>query len=605
MTALLGVDVSRYQSPPLPWGAWVAGGLQVAVVQLTHGTAPEPHAAEHLAGAVAAGVPCIGGYHYLMPGDGTTQAVKFLDAFMGKYQFAALDVEEPGVSAADVIQWINWYSHGEFRPLLLYGNYSGLVPILNAHPELKRYGIWWAQYAAHDTPPAYLHIVGWQKLGSAPGFVGHLAPYADAIDLTDWFEWPDGRTTTMPKVMVPRGSLIAIHAINPGDTLKLVVEAVLAGVPYAAVKILNDAAALMQVKQASPTTWCYLRYFDPADDSLQGLDDWSIQNEIDWCTRVLFKIYSQITAEQCKWVDWACAWNEEDPPGQWGYQKLGETFLRLGQMNEARRAAGQTYVKLSFGCLAQGTPELWEMDELIATGLFAWMKAHGYSWDVHEGWFPGQALEQGMGDSLPSDSAHNHPGGGDVPAIAGSGSGNFRFVWMFEGKLRPLGQLVPLLIGEFYPQKPGQLDSYLWYDTHAAEYEYLTGFALYNFGHTDDWPDLTPDYLALRQHRIDIRSRINGPKDTTMPVTFTDPDFAALVALVEKYKPAPLWKVGDTALAVANPIQLYDAAHNASGKPRADYTSTIDVFAVSADGQWLQVLQSPALYVRAADVKHR
>lgn len=63
------------------------------------------------------------------------------------------------------------------------------------------------------------------------------------------------------------------------------------------------------------------------------------------------------------------------------------------------------------------------------------------------------------------------------------------------------------------------------------------------------------------------------------------------------------WHVGDVAVAVANPLQLYDAAHNASGKPRPDYSSDQNVLAVSPDGQWLKVFASPEYWVRSADVK--
>lgn len=412
-----------------------------------------------------------------------------------------------------------------------------------------------------------------------------------------------------------KGSLIGIHAINPGDTLAYAIAAVLAGAPLAGVKIMNDAEALAQVKQASPETYCYLRYFNPTDDSLQGIDDWSPANEDEWCDRVLLKIYGQITMEQCKWIDAVSAWNEEDPPPPgWGYQKLGQTFLKLGAKNEARRLQGLPYVKLAFGCLAQGTPELWEMDELIATGLFAWMQAHDYPWDDHEGAFAWQQITEGMGDSLPSTPAIKAlgPGHGDVPAIPGSGSGSFRFVWMFEGKLRPLGQLVKLIIGEWYPGVLGQLERYWWYDDHASLFEYVVFFAGYNFGHTPDWPDLEADYNnpAFKQHRIDIKDRINGG---LMPTEITDPDLIALhdhhdaegIILAKYPRPVavPLWHVGDKTIAAVDPIVVYKDMLGTIHDTRHSGTSIIDIVGVPTDVSWVQVFLAPPLYCHSADLK--
>lgn len=617
-----GVDLAKYQNPfALPYPAWIADGLEVVVVQVTHGLELEPVAEEHLAVAAAARVPHIAAYHWLKHGSGTAQAQLFLAHSPGWIEFSVLDVEEEGVTAADVIYFCAYHESATARPLVLYGN-NALAAILSAHPELRRFAVWYAGYPTFPNPcrlppypaprnvPASLQgIVGaWQYAGDN----GVWEPFRAPIDRSVWYEIP-GVSATMPAVMVPRGSLVGIHAIEPGDTLKQVVQAVKDGAPWAAVKQLNDAAAAMQYKIASPSTWVYLRYFNPADDSLQGLDEWSPDNEDEWCIRVLYKIYSQITAEQCRYVDWACAWNEEDPPGKWGYKKLGETFLKLGRMNEARKAAGLTYVKLAFGCLAQGTPELWEIDQLVDTGLFAWMHDHFYSWDVHEGAFAWQTIDEGYQSAMPStpEIAALGPGHGDVPAIPGSGSGSFRFVWTFERRLRPLGQLVPLLIGEWYPGVPGQLDRYWWYDDRLSQFEYVTGFACYNFGPTPDWPDLTADFTApaFVNHRVGKRDRINGG---LMPTNVADADLNALHdhhdaegVILAKYPRVSLWRVGDVAIAVANPLQLYDGAHNATGLPRPNYFVDQTVLAVSADGNWLKVFASPEYWVRAADVRHK
>jgi len=210
--AALGVDISRWQPTDLPWRAWVAGGLQVALVQVTHGPNLEPHAGEHLANAHEAHVPTIGAYHYLMPSGAAFQAAAFTAALPPYVSFAALDVEEPGLADYDVLEFCTAYARTCALPLVLYGNYSGLEPILNAHPNLKLYPVWWAEYRdnlpatqppyAAPHPPAGLNVVAWQWTGH-----GRLPPYAGDIDLSTWYSLPGA-----PMPTTNRGCLIGGHA---------------------------------------------------------------------------------------------------------------------------------------------------------------------------------------------------------------------------------------------------------------------------------------------------------------------------------------------------------------------------------------------------------
>lgn len=210
---ILGVDVSSSQPTRLPWAAWAADGLQVAVIQITHGAAPEPRAAEHLAAAYAAGLRNIGAYHYLLPGNGARQHLYFdlqLQT-MAPYvrdpriTFCALDVEEPGITAQDVLDFCQAYTDPQ-RPLLLYGNYSLLVGILDQQPALKRYPIWWSEYGpmrpnateppyAAPNPPAGLHLAGWQWGGDNAIW----PPYGGAIDRSVWYEVPGAQPASLPE----------------------------------------------------------------------------------------------------------------------------------------------------------------------------------------------------------------------------------------------------------------------------------------------------------------------------------------------------------------------------------------------------------------------
>ncbi len=130
-----GIDVSRYQNPfALPYPAWIADGLRVVGIQVSHGPGPAPVAAEHLAVALAAHVPILFAYHYLTPGQIAQQVTVFLAALDPAFQFAALDVEDPDLTAEMILGWVKLFISKSKLPLVLYGN-NLLAAAVAKYPE--------------------------------------------------------------------------------------------------------------------------------------------------------------------------------------------------------------------------------------------------------------------------------------------------------------------------------------------------------------------------------------------------------------------------------------------------------------------------------------
>lgn len=217
MANLPGVDVSENQAAALPWSEWYAAGYRVAVARAAIGFRADPHFARYVAEAGAAGF-VVGAYHailghaYYAP---VKQAADFLALITPGVTFLVLDIEAPGVSAADVLAFVGYVEAHSALPLVLYGN-NDLAAIVAAHPELKRLGVWWAEYGPgkptsappYPAPhvPAGLRVVAWQFAGDNGG----LKPYQGPIDLSLWYERPGA--VAVPPVDGAATLRAAIHA---------------------------------------------------------------------------------------------------------------------------------------------------------------------------------------------------------------------------------------------------------------------------------------------------------------------------------------------------------------------------------------------------------
>ena len=497
--------------------------------------------------------------------------------------------------------------------------------------------------AAHTRVKIYTSRNAWLTITTDPAWgkdyenwIAHYNSTISAPDVPDgwtWSWWQYGqqlfngkpidvsRENVMAMVFEnPTGDYIGIHSIEPGNTLKQVQDAAAAGTRIPAVVQLNDAAAAAGYAPYVDSAFC--RYYSADDDSLQGVDDWTDDDMSAWSNRRLDAIEHQATDAQIALLRSFLVDNEPDPPEDpiaeepFGdsYSQLAKAFCNLilecEKRNAVRRASGRPEIHLGIGCLPQGVPEWEEMLQLVDYNdgqLFKFIRQYGHIWVCHEGVYQDDPIDKYYGDLIPGS-----------PPVAGAGAYNFRWMYLFS-ILLARGLLVPILIAEFYdgggyPGDPdGHVVRFSWYDVLiAALPREMAACVIAICGFTCNpgpgWTGANYDdfYLSdqLKAYRQKVRERINGV--TNMP-NISDADYAALVTantatagILAKYK---LWRVGDVAIAVANPLQLYDASHNASGAPRPNVTYDINILAVSDDGQWLQV--APALYVRAADVRHK
>lgn len=408
MTTYLGVDVSHYQPVSLPWDAWVANGLSVAVVKLTNGTTLEPRAREHLAGAAAAGVPCLGGYAWLTPGNGRGQCEAFLNALTSQCAFAALDIEQAGLAAVDVLNWVATYNqHIPEFPLVLYGN----SPLVVACAEKLKLGVWWAEYkdnlpaSAPPWPaphvPAGLRVVGWQWTGH-----GRLAPYLGDIDLTTWFEMPN-RSTAMPTPGAGHG----FHGEQTNQIIQIIRRGLALGIHYKGLNSVHNPGRCKDAHDLLPEMDTICRFKFPHTDigerweNGQNVERWDEAEHLACARAQIQLLFDNTNPTERAGVKFYTPgineWNLDNELSDWTC--VGH-HLHLMMDEAERRSAefGQT-IRLAVPGISQGKPEYHQMVEMVKTGCFDRMAARGDLFTIHAGRFPWQDSEAipGLGVVIP------------------------------------------------------------------------------------------------------------------------------------------------------------------------------------------------------------
>jgi GH25 family lysozyme M1 (1,4-beta-N-acetylmuramidase) len=658
MTLARGLDVCGwYQDPAdMDFQGWKKLGFCYLYYQVAIGLRPTPLAQEHRAKARAAGW-LTGPYLEMTKEDGAAQA-RLLIKLRGEGD------ELPDMAAYEYsleVQLhllVNVHDALSPAPLVLYtggpvwtrevvvpgkaARYAGYPLLLAGYPFDTPQGqpapMDWQAVARRSTPdlahaPKVIAPWGrwwaWQHSGqgSLPGYKKFLD--LEVHSMTE-AELRAAYAAPFKEPIVPQGATAVPYIGTPGQSIALYRAAAQAGRPYRLAVILNDGGVAEDLHSmdpvkggCSPDCLTFVRYYNPEDDSLQGLDDWTLSQRTEWCRRVLAKIYANITPSQLPHITWAGAWNEEDPPGPFGYRDLGETFLLLMGMNEARKLQGLSYVKLALLCLSQGTPEYWEMQQLVDTGMFEKAAELGYAIVFHEGVFRGEPIDKGYQVALASTRAKLDAKIFDMPAWPGSGAECFRFVWITEAMLRARGKPVPpVIIGEWYDggtvhgDIASRLAAWTWYDERASQYPYFVGFAGFACW-LPGWEisDLSDVYESklFDQWRAARAQRKNGgaqmPYYTDAQVALLRGQFNGMIAAANTglalLDAGRVFKAGDVVLATVDPFNLYSSA--AATTPvavRHNYQSTDQtVLAVSADGLRLKVFAAPEYWVNARDVK--
>jgi lysozyme len=586
-----GLDVSSWQ-PAMPWTQFAAAGRAFVIVKASEANWVDPHLSLHTQGAKAAGLE-VGWYHFIRPGNGADQARTFNgaayvdDTLLFGCPRYWVDVESGTYMAVTLAEFLSaWQELRLGIPIGIYTGQGAWASVVgHEHTEFGAYPLW---CASNPLPAGWSHAVIQQN-----PVAGHLPGYAGDLDLD---EIPGVKPMTVP--IVAAGPKIGIHSINPGNTLALVQRAVDAGWHWPVVKIINDASVCVGVKATSPATITICRYLNPNPnyEALQGVENWTPDQRAVFAKVSIQHIFDNANTAQLAATDYWGVINE--PVGRGAYTQVGLALIEL--VKEADRRG----VKLALPASPQGVPEWSDYVDWVNTGLFGLMKKGGHILDVHEGVFTDQPIDYGFGDAIPGS-----------PVVSGAGSTNFRHRYLYS-LLESRGEVVPLLVSEFYgggryTNPPSdQLARFAWYDQRARAEPYLLAFLPFTVNPNDGWKnaDYTPTYESpeLWAYIASEKDKPNG--ETIMPFTQTMKDnlLAGTAALAATINAIPVdghvWKAGDVALALADPLSLYTSP-GASNPKQIHVTWDMNVAAVSPDLQWLEVLPAPALWVRSQDVK--
>lgn len=253
MQRLLGVDVSRYQPPNLPWPLWYAFGIRFAYICYGLGYVSDHGAEKHREYARPAGL-LTGGYWVIMDHDVETahfDPVQSARAFVRMLRDddelpPVVDVEALGVNAGLLMAFIKEFER--LRPNLKLVIYTSAYVwgklIGPEHWEFAKYPLWVAGYGIGGLqdpprlPDIWQQYVGWQwrtKRGYLPG-------YANDLDINIW-----DLETVMPTLTEQLQTLIAEAGLAEED---LNVSA--SGVVAAKVKLADMRVRLAGLIPAAP-----------------------------------------------------------------------------------------------------------------------------------------------------------------------------------------------------------------------------------------------------------------------------------------------------------------------------------------------------------------
>lgn len=631
---IIGVDVSKWQPVDLPWAAWVAGGLGVAAVQMTHGEDDEPRGEEHLIAALAAGVPCVGIYHFLLHGNIEEQLAGFASwVVWNGVQFAALDIEAPALTTGDVSLFCSlWEELGIGLPLLLYGN-NALAAAVAAHPWLRKFGIWWASYPAGEarisappagtkpSAPASLHVVGWQFTGT-----GRLLPYTDAIDLSVWDELPTGETP-MPQSTPTRGCLIGFHTQGDSLAVPLAAEYAAAGAPICGCLADEDGGKAIDL-QAHGVRFrgTRLQFPETGDDhdfegGGAGRLGWPEAKKLRYLAGIEYMLTVRLGIGELNaatHLQLGCnEWDGKDID-EWNatldllsrvVDKVNEVSARLMATRGLARP-----LRLLLPIFNAGTPSTSAADGAGAFALYRAISAHPI-WPKMAAGNHAIGCHEGIAFDQPFLRGANTPVEPGAPMPPDGGTVNFRIdtlLWLLWQK----GIQIDYAILEWYDGRhrgqdlEARIDNLIDLDRHLATMGGLWRarcLGYHTFEITSDpnsrwWDqDFTPiwQHPRWKAHYVAVAQRQNGAID--MP-NVSDADYAALVAantqvsaILDKYKPAPasLFRVR-----VLVPVLNIRAGPATTFADVGDATAgqMFDVYEVAASG-WCRIDQTQQRWI--------
>lgn len=359
------------------------------------------------------------------------------------------------------------------------------------------------------------------------------------------------QTYNYPVITV--GGKLGIHSLRPADCLAYISQLKSLGGRFPVVKSVDDVDWLADVKTIDPNIITIARFEIPGvigegANGVEFVDDGDYSEFVD----TLFGPIDQklqIRPDLKAKIDYWEICNEPDPPGADGNRKLAECMIACIQR------ANSMGIKLGLFAFNAGTPEWWELEAIINTGVFAHARDGGHILTWHEAVFGAD----GLGFGAPIDLWHGQP----IPAneaqtewlqLFDSGLQTFNYnrevgnepAWWFEGIAGPLmlrhrflyqrlherGEVIPLVISEIvfgggYAGEIGGTEvaqRALWYEERVKTEYYLLGYLPFTLGGANygwDHQEYNFAYPALIDMMASLKNRPNAPRPPASPTTPT------------------------------------------------------------------------------------
>jgi hypothetical protein len=330
----------------------------------------------------------------------------------------------------------------------------------------------------------------------------HNHAYWDDVRLIDV---DGGEARAWPYPVVAEGSRLGVHGILRSPVLDYVDGAAAGDVSYAVVKAVDNVGWLSEVKEAHPETITVARLTSPIEGCPRVGEPSTDLDEM--ANALMSYILNEISLDPSlrRTVDYWEVINEPDPPEAQGYPRLAELMIKCMERAEMNG------LKLALFSFNYGTPEWFEMEGMVETGVFARAREGGHILATHEGVpGPGDPIDLWWGQTIPG-----------APEVPGAGLLCFRYRFLYH-LLQQRDEVIPLFISEWYADQyqveggtpQDVVAAVRWYDELASEDYWMLGLCPFTVGPTSEWRnkgvDYTFAYPALVDYMREVRDRENA-----------------------------------------------------------------------------------------------
>ena len=373
-----------------------------------------------------------------------------------------------------------------------------------------------------------------------------------------------------PYPITEHGGKIGIHSLQPANCVAYTRQLNQSGARFPVVKAVGDIDWLADIKAIDPEIITIARFEIPGiiGEGVNGIENVNDSDYSVFVNTLFAPIETKLRdrPDMHSIINYWEICNEPDPPDADGWRKLAECMIAC--MVRAERLG----IKLAIFAFNAGTPEWWEMEEIIATGVFGVAKAGGHILTSHEAIF---GFENGGWDN-PVDLWYGHP----IPVnqaatrwvqVREDGLHFFDFAgrisdrpdWWDDGVAGPLlyryrflyelllerDEVIPLVVSEIvygggYDSVEDVRARVEWYDEKSADDFYVLAhlpFTLGGIGYGWDKQEYAYAYPTFIDYMLSVRDRPNADQPLLPP---TQRDFAIYLPSIAKLaipnKPDPI-----------------------------------------------------------------